>query len=77
MCSIFGVCTNEIHPTCIVMEYVNGGSLQEAIICEKLDLDTRNLLKIMEDIVSGMAHVHAEGLLHCDLGLYCWQECLT
>jgi len=49
------------------MEYVNGGSLQEALITEKIDLNTYNLLKIMEDIVSGMVHVHAESLLHCDL----------
>jgi len=67
VCFLFGVCTNPEYPICIVMEYVNGGSLQTLLVEEKIELNLKNIIKICKDVTSGMSHLHHEGLLHCDL----------
>mmetsp|Transcript_26263 Transcript_26263/g.36986 ORF Transcript_26263/g.36986 Transcript_26263/m.36986 type:complete len:245 (-) Transcript_26263:67-801(-) len=34
---------------------------------KKIELNVKNVIKIFKDVVSGMSHLHHEGLLHCDL----------
>ncbi|KAF9967213.1 hypothetical protein BGZ70_010367 [Mortierella alpina] len=50
----------------IVMEYVEGGSLEGAIV--KNDLKTWEIkTQIAKDIALGLAHLHSQGILHCDI----------
>ena len=65
MCAIFGVCED---PVGIVMEYVSGGSLLQCIANEKIQLNTEKVIKFASDIASGMSHLHAENIIHLDLG---------
>ena len=53
---------------------MNGGSLTEVLVKGKIELNLKNLFKIFYDVASGMAHVHAEKLLHCDLGKVIWKH---
>ena len=61
-------------PLAIVMEYVAGGSLYAWIQRLSADRDAlatcrHRLLSIAIDICRAMAHIHAAGLVHCDLKL--------
>jgi len=67
VCSILGVCTNPAYPICIVMQYCNGGNLENAIRSGKITLDSKNLIRIAKDVCSGMSHIHKENILHLDL----------
>jgi len=68
VCGIFGVCTNPQYPICIVMEYVKDGSLKDLVYEEpKVELTSSLILALAKDIASGMAHLHMENVLHCDL----------
>ena len=50
----------------IVMEYVRGKSLKDKIR-EEAPLDILTAVKISKDIASGLAHAHANNLVHCDI----------
>jgi len=67
VCSLLGVCTDPRYPVCIVMEYLPGGSLHDYLAKGKLRVDAKVAVQLYRDIASGMAHIHQEGLLHCDL----------
>ena len=73
--SLLGVC---LDPICIVTEYVSNGSLQKLIYDPAFIIDLPRLLNFVSwlfseitpeihDTSSGMAHLHAEGILHNDL----------
>ena len=50
----------------IVMEYVEGGSLQDIIV--KNGLTTWQIkTQIAKDICLGMAHLHSQGIIHCGI----------
>ncbi|KAF9989536.1 hypothetical protein BGZ75_006083 [Mortierella antarctica] len=50
----------------IVMEYVEGGSLEETIV--RNDLKTWEIkTQIAKDISLGLAHLHSQGIIHCDI----------
>eukprot|EP01116_Phalansterium_solitarium_P002641 TRINITY_DN1278_c1_g1_i2.p1 TRINITY_DN1278_c1_g1~~TRINITY_DN1278_c1_g1_i2.p1 ORF type:complete len:431 (-),score=86.43 TRINITY_DN1278_c1_g1_i2:460-1752(-) len=61
---LLGVC---IDPVCIVSEYLSAGSLHGLIMDQKASLGLTQCLTALLDIARGMAHLHAEKLLHCDL----------
>ena len=50
----------------IVMEYVQGNSLKDKIR-ETGPLDILTATKIAKDIACGLAHAHANNLVHCDI----------
>ena len=56
----------ESDPRYYVMEYVENGSL-EGYLREQGALPVSEAVAIFREIVVGMTHAHAKGVLHCDL----------
>ncbi|KAF9939747.1 hypothetical protein BGZ67_008980 [Mortierella alpina] len=55
-----------VHHDMIVMEYVEGGNLTDAIVGKALkswEVKTR----IAKDISLGLAYLHSKGIIHCDI----------
>ncbi|KAF9952696.1 hypothetical protein BGZ70_000535, partial [Mortierella alpina] len=55
-----------VHHDMIVMEYVEGGNLAEAIVGKSLkswEVKTH----IAKDISLGLAYLHSRGIIHCDI----------
>ena len=50
----------------IVMEYMAGGSL-EARLKERGALPVEEAVRVAAEVCEGLAHAHAEGVVHCDL----------
>jgi eukaryotic-like serine/threonine-protein kinase len=50
----------------IVMEYMAGGSL-EARLVERGALPVEEAVRVAAEVCDGLAHAHAEGVVHCDL----------
>ena len=50
----------------LVMEYVEGQTLDQFIRCEK-SLDTNDVIRIGTQIASGLAAAHAQGVIHRDI----------
>eukprot|EP00027_Filamoeba_sp_ATCC50430_P004459 CAMPEP_0168552362 /NCGR_PEP_ID=MMETSP0413-20121227/6674_1 /TAXON_ID=136452 /ORGANISM="Filamoeba nolandi, Strain NC-AS-23-1" /LENGTH=843 /DNA_ID=CAMNT_0008582967 /DNA_START=113 /DNA_END=2644 /DNA_ORIENTATION=- len=70
VCTIFGVCTDPQYPICIVMEYLPDGSLDHLVYQDQssqFKIDWESFFDFAKDIASGMSHLHAENILHCDL----------
>jgi serine/threonine protein kinase len=60
------------NPYYLLMEYIEGGSLYNLIQQQsnpdpKIRIDSWIIWLIATDTCKGMAHIHREGLLHCDL----------
>eukprot|EP01119_Soliformovum_irregulare_P011133 TRINITY_DN2770_c0_g1_i3.p1 TRINITY_DN2770_c0_g1~~TRINITY_DN2770_c0_g1_i3.p1 ORF type:complete len:724 (+),score=172.55 TRINITY_DN2770_c0_g1_i3:33-2204(+) len=76
VCQLLGICRNPEKPLCIVMEFLAGGSLLSLLT--DLDMSKNVILGIARDVVTGMHHLHTEGILHCDLAarnlLVCSQQ---
>lgn len=49
----------------IVMEYVSGNSLHAA--CNGSAIDSAEVIRLMDGICHGLAHAHAQGILHRDI----------
>ena len=64
--SIYDVGVEGHNEYYIVMEYVEGKSLKDKIRDEG-PLDILTATKIAKDISSGLAHAHANNLVHCDI----------
>jgi serine/threonine-protein kinase len=56
----------EENYTYIVMEYVDGGSLIDLILKDKQVAPVRTV-EIMSDILAGLHHAHAKGIIHRDI----------
>ncbi|MFT7641675.1 MAG: serine/threonine protein kinase, partial [Pirellulaceae bacterium] len=56
----------EADPPYYVMEYIDNGSLEDHIR-QQGALPVEEAVPIFEDIVAGVVHAHAKGVLHCDL----------
>ncbi|KAG0223875.1 hypothetical protein BGW42_005499 [Actinomortierella wolfii] len=61
---IYGI-TDIRGRTALVMDFAEGGSLKSAINLHKLDWSSK--IRIAQEIVRGLAYIHEEGILHCDL----------
>ncbi|CAO3567022.1 unnamed protein product [Mortierella alpina] len=55
-----------VHHDMIVMEYVEGGSLADAIIGRRLQ-SWKAKTHIAKDISLGLAYLHFQGIIHCDI----------
>jgi hypothetical protein len=50
----------------LMLEFANQGSLRSRLVPEQ-PLPTESVLEMFTQIVEGLAHAHAQGILHCDL----------
>ena len=57
--------TTGLEKDCVVMELLEGTTLEEYSANQKLDLDT--LRQLGSGILSGLKHIHAQGMTHGDL----------
>ncbi|CAO3567067.1 unnamed protein product [Mortierella alpina] len=55
-----------VHHDMIVMEYVEGGSLADAIVGKHLQ-SWKAKTHIAKDISLGLAYLHFQGIIHCDI----------
>ncbi|CAO3567024.1 unnamed protein product [Mortierella alpina] len=55
-----------VHHDMIVMEYVEGGSLADAIVGRRLQ-SWKAKTHIAKDISLGLAYLHFQGIIHCDI----------
>eukprot|EP00027_Filamoeba_sp_ATCC50430_P015123 CAMPEP_0168575864 /NCGR_PEP_ID=MMETSP0413-20121227/19928_1 /TAXON_ID=136452 /ORGANISM="Filamoeba nolandi, Strain NC-AS-23-1" /LENGTH=443 /DNA_ID=CAMNT_0008609475 /DNA_START=5 /DNA_END=1333 /DNA_ORIENTATION=+ len=53
------------HPVCIVLEYVDNGSLWHWLV--RNQPDTNQQFSIAQGIAAGMQYLHSEGIIHRDL----------
>eukprot|EP01119_Soliformovum_irregulare_P024355 TRINITY_DN8712_c0_g1_i2.p1 TRINITY_DN8712_c0_g1~~TRINITY_DN8712_c0_g1_i2.p1 ORF type:complete len:723 (+),score=167.81 TRINITY_DN8712_c0_g1_i2:23-2191(+) len=67
VCKFLGVIMEENYPVSIVTEFVSEGALWDLIIESKIDLNFDLCAILARDAAAGMAHIHAENILHCDL----------
>jgi len=58
--------SKEDNYTYIVMEYVDGGSLVDALMREK-KIPPLRTVEIMSDILAGLHHAHQHGVIHRDI----------
>lgn len=54
------------EPPYYVMEFVEGGSLQD-LLREQGRLPPRDAVEMFREIATGLMHAHGKGVLHCDL----------
>eukprot|EP01090_Pellita_catalonica_P009988 TRINITY_DN2122_c0_g1_i1.p1 TRINITY_DN2122_c0_g1~~TRINITY_DN2122_c0_g1_i1.p1 ORF type:complete len:312 (-),score=38.94 TRINITY_DN2122_c0_g1_i1:13-948(-) len=59
---LYAACT---QPICLVLEYVNGGGLDEQL--SSLSTDLPRILHAARDISLGMSHLHENDVIHRDL----------
>ncbi|HEY9627781.1 MAG TPA: serine/threonine-protein kinase [Coleofasciculaceae cyanobacterium] len=50
----------------LVMEYCEGGTLRN-LMTEEIRLDLTQSLKLVIDVLKGLAHAHDRGIVHCDI----------
>jgi len=62
---LLGVCTKPHH--CLVLEFMQGGSLADHIRARCAPLSMHEVLGISLDVCVGMAHVHSQDVIHRDL----------
>lgn len=56
----------DANPAYFVMEYLEGGSLED-LLQRKGTLPPERGLELFREIVIGISHAHRKGILHCDL----------
>ena len=60
-----GACT--APKLCILMEFIQGGSLYRVLHVEKRQLEQEAVTSLLIDIAKGLSYLHAQGVLHRDL----------
>ncbi|XP_062871448.1 tyrosine-protein kinase Tec [Trichomycterus rosablanca] len=63
---LYGVCTTQ-HPIYIVLEYMENGSLLEALRLHGNALACTRLLSMCQDVCEGMQYLEQDGFIHRDL----------
>lgn len=53
----------------LVMEYLTGGTLKQKQDMIRKQNSPEKILKLFEPVLEGLAFLHSEGLVHCDLSL--------
>lgn len=74
---MLGVVADPQFPLCIVTEYLPQGSLDHILSDPNFHIDTDIASSMGLDVASGMAHLHHESIIHCDLAarnLLCVQQ---
>lgn len=59
-----GLC---LQPLCVVMDFVDGGSLESRLHKREVEVTWREVFKWAQGIVAGLHHCHCEGIVHRDL----------
>ena len=52
---------------CIVMEFIEGGSLYRVLHVQKRQLEPEAVTSLLRDIAKGLSYLHGQGVLHRDL----------
>ncbi|KAL6046061.1 Bone morphogenetic protein receptor type-1B [Balamuthia mandrillaris] len=63
---LFGVCTDDVHPWCLVTEYLAQGDLRHYLRANPQP-NTGAIIKMAVQAATGMHHLHSEGIIHRDL----------
>ncbi len=65
--SIVGIETAFLRPLCIVLEWIGGGTLDQAISRFEGDHDWALLVRVLDDVAQGLHYLHAVPVVHRDL----------
>lgn len=49
------------------MEYLPGGTLKQKADTIRKEYSSEEILKLFEPVLEGLAFLHSEGLVHCDM----------
>jgi Protein tyrosine and serine/threonine kinase/C2 domain len=63
---LLGVCTDPVNPFCLVIDFVEGGTL-EGLLKSQFVISWRLALDICKGMCAGVHHLHSEHILHRDL----------
>lgn len=63
---LLGACT-ERNNLCLVMEYMNKGSLYQLLHVQKKKLSDRDICRLLSDMLQGLQFLHASQIIHRDL----------
>eukprot|EP01116_Phalansterium_solitarium_P001792 TRINITY_DN1160_c0_g1_i1.p1 TRINITY_DN1160_c0_g1~~TRINITY_DN1160_c0_g1_i1.p1 ORF type:complete len:528 (-),score=120.68 TRINITY_DN1160_c0_g1_i1:180-1763(-) len=64
---MLGIVLEPEQPVCLVMEYVDGGSLLDLLSKPTREVSTAVAMLILRDVAAGMLHLHSVNVLHADL----------
>ncbi|KAL6071653.1 non-specific protein-tyrosine kinase [Balamuthia mandrillaris] len=64
---LYGVCSGEDSPKCIVTEFMQMGNLLSYLRTHADDIEPSQMIQWAIDIAAGLRHLHKEGITHRDL----------
>lgn len=51
----------------MIVSYVKGGSLYDAVKEQDVIFTEENIASILHQIISGLSYLHSRNILHCDI----------